>query len=146
VIHEKIQEDIKTAMKARDSARLEALRFLHAEIKNVGINERVPITDEISLRIIGRLAKQRREGIEEARKAGRNDLAAKEEAELALLESYLPKAMGEEELKAVVQAVIGEVGATSRKDIGKVIKAAMSRLAGRADGKAIQAAAASLLP
>jgi uncharacterized protein len=146
MIHEKIQEDIKTAMRARDAIRLGTLRFLHSEIKNIGINEKVAITDEITLKVIGRLAKQRREGIEEFRKAGRPDLVAKEEAELAILEAYLPKGIGEEELKAEVAAVIAEVGATSKKDMGKVMKAAMARLAGRADGKAIQAAAASLLP
>jgi hypothetical protein len=146
MIHEKIQEDIKTAMKARDAARLGALRFLHSEIKNIGINEKIPITDEVVFRVIGRLAKQRRDGIEEFRKAGRQDLVAKEEAELAILEAYMPKGLTEEELKAEVRAVIQEVGATSKRDIGKVMKAALARLAGRADGKSIQAAAASLLP
>jgi len=146
MIHEKIQEDIKGAMKAREAARLGTLRFLHSEIKNISINEKVPITDEVVLRVLVRLAKQRRDGIEEFRKAGRADLVAKEEAELAILESYMPKAMSEEEVRAEVKAVIAEVGATSKRDMGKVMKAALARLAGRADGKAVQAAAQALLP
>jgi hypothetical protein len=145
MIYEKIQSDIKEAMKARQADRLSALRYLHSEIKNVGINERVEITDEIAWKVIARLAKQRRESIEECRRVARPDLLAKEEAELAILDSYLPRALGEAELRAEVEAVIREVGAASKKDMGKVMKAAMDRLAGRADGKAIQAAAASLL-
>jgi uncharacterized protein YqeY len=146
MIHAKIQDDMKQAMKARDQARVDVLRYLHSEIKNVGINEKVEITDEIVLKVISRLAKQRREGAEEFRKANRLDLTAKEEAELAILETYLPKALGVEDLKAELRTVIQEVGATSKKDMGKVMKVAMSRLAGKADGKAIQAAAAALLP
>jgi len=146
MIYEKIQSDIKEAMKARQADRLSALRYLHSEIKNIGINERVEITDEIARRVIARLAKQRRDTIEECRRSGRSDLLAKEEAELAILDSYLPRALGEAELRAEVEAVIRELGATSKRDLGKVMKAAMERLAGRADGKAIQAAASSLLP
>ena len=146
MIYERIQNDVKDAMKARDSARLGTLRFLHSEIKNVGINERVEITDEVALKVIGKLAKQRREGIEEFKKAGRADLVAKEEAELKVLESYLPRAMTGDELRSAIQAVIQEVGATSKKDMGKVMKAALAKLAGRADGKAVQAAASALLP
>ena len=146
MIHQTIQDHIKIAMKARDAARVEVLRYLHSEIKNIGINEKVEITDEIALKVLSRLAKQRREGVEGFRKANRPELAAKEEAELAILDSYLPKAMNPDELKAVIQAVIQEVGAASKKDMGKVMKTAMVRLAGRADGKEIQAAAAALLP
>jgi uncharacterized protein YqeY len=146
MIYDKLQEDIKTAMKARDAARLGTLRFLHSEMKKIAIDEKVEITDEVAFRVISRLAKQRREGIEEFTKAGRMDLAAKEQAELGILEAYLPKAMSEEEVKAEVRAVIAEVGATSKRDMGKVMKAALARLAGKTDGKAIQAAAASLLP
>ena len=146
MIHEKVQADIKEAMKARQADRLNCLRFLHSEIKNVGINERIEITDEIALKVISRLAKQRRESIEEFRRAGRADLVQKEEAELAILDSYLPRGLSPEEIRSAVEAVIREVGATSKRDMGKVMKAAMERLAGRADGKAIQAVAASLLP
>ncbi len=145
-IHERIQADIKTAMKAHDASRLGALRFLLSEMKNVAINEKVEITDEVALRVISKLAKQRREGAEEFRKANRPDLAAKEEAELAILESYLPKALSEAEIEAEVREVIRETGATSKRDMGKVMKADLARLAGRADGKAVQKAVSSLLP
>ena len=145
MIHDQIQEDIKTAMKARDSARLGVLRYLLSELKNVAIDEKVAITDEVAHRVIGKLAKQRREGIEEFRRASRADLVAKEEAELKILESYLPRAMTEEEVRAEVQAAIAEVGATSKRDMGKVMKAALARLSGRADGKTVQAIASSLL-
>ncbi len=145
MIHEQVQNDIKQSMKARDAARLGALRFLLSEMKKVAIDERVEITDEVALRVIARLAKQRKEGIEEFRKAGRADLVAKEEAELAVLEAYLPRALGEEEIRAEVRAVIQELGATSKRDMGKVMKAALARLAGRADGKAVQGAVSSLL-
>ena len=146
MIHEKIQEDIKEAMKARDAERLGCLRFLHSELKNVHINEKVEITDPIALQVISKLAKQRREGIEEFTRAGRAELAAKEQAELKILESYLPKAISPDEVREAVRQVIQEVGATSKRDMGKVMKAAIARLAGRADSKAIQAAAAQLLP
>jgi uncharacterized protein len=146
MIHEKIQADIKEAMKARDAERLGCLRFLHSELKNVHINEKVEITDAIALQVISKLAKQRREGIEEFTRAGRAELAAKEQAELKILETYLPKAMSPEEVREAVRQVIQEVGATSKRDMGKVMKAAIAKLAGQADSKAIQTAAAQLLP
>jgi len=146
MIYQKIQDDIKEAMKARQADRLSALRYLHSELKKVAIDDKVEITDEIAARVIGRLAKQRRESMEEARKASRPDLVAKEQAELAILESYLPRGLTEAEVRAAVEEVIREVGATSKRDMGKVMKAALARLAGRADGKAVQAAASSLLP
>jgi uncharacterized protein YqeY len=146
MIHDRIQEDIKGAMKARESERLGVLRFLHSELKKVAIDEKVEITDEVAMKVIGKLAKQRREGIAEFGKAGRADLVAKEESELKVLESYLPKALSPEEVRAEVEAAIREVGATSKRDMGKVMKAALARLAGRSDGKTVQSVAASLLP
>ncbi len=146
MIYDQIQKDMKDAMKARAAARLEALRYLYSELKNIAINEKVEVTDEISLKVIAKLARQRREGIEEFRKAGRAELLAKEEAELAILESYMPRALDEAELQAEVRAVIQELGATGKKEMGKVMKAALARLAGRADGKVLQGVVSSLLP
>jgi len=146
MIYDQIQKDMKEAMKARAAARLDTLRYLYSELKNIAINEKIDVTDEISLKTIAKLARQRREGIEEFRKAGRAELVAKEEAELAILESYMPRALGEAELQAEVRAVIQEVGATGKKDMGKVMKAALARLAGRADGKSVQGVVSSLLP
>jgi len=146
MIYERIQNDIKEAMRSRDRTRVSALRYLHSELKNIAINQRVEISDPIALTEIARLAKQRRDMIEEFRRASRADLVAKEAAELAVLESYLPKPLSEAEVRSAVREVIQEVGATSKRDMGKVMKAALSRLAGRADGKAVQAAASALLP
>lgn len=146
MLYEKIQEDVKTAMRARDAARLEALRFLVSEIKNVGINERKEITDAIVTGVLQKLAKQRREGIDQFRASGRADLVAKEEAELAVLQGYLPKQLSDADLEAIVKTAIADSGAASKKDMGKVMKLAMERAAGGADGKRVQAIVQKLLP
>jgi uncharacterized protein YqeY len=142
---DKIREDMKTAMKAREAMRVETLRFLLSEVKNVGINEKRELDDDVVKGVLARLAKQRREGIEQFRGAGRDDLAAAEEAQLAILEAYLPRQLSDAELEAALRAIIQEVGAASKKDMGKVMKAAMERLAGAADGKRISAVTGRLL-
>jgi uncharacterized protein YqeY len=135
---DKIRDDLKQAMKAKDSRRVEALRFLLSEVKNVGINEKRELDDPVVLGVIQKLSKQRREGIEQFREAGRADLVAKEEAELALLGSYLPQQLTDAELEDRLRGLAAECGATSRKDMGKVMKVAMERLAGMAEGKRVQ--------
>jgi uncharacterized protein YqeY len=125
--------------------RVETLRFLLSEVKNVGINEKRELDDDVVKGVLARLAKQRREGIEQFRGAGRDDLAAAEEAQLAILEAYLPRQLSDAELEAALRAIIQEVGAASKKDMGKVMKAAMERLAGAADGKRISAVTGRLL-
>jgi hypothetical protein len=150
MLFEKIQDDVKAAMKARDAHRVETLRFLLAEVKNVGINagveDRSAIADATVVSVLQKLSKQRREGIEQFKAGGRADLVAKEETELAILESYLPRQIDDAEVEAAVKAVIAEIGASSKKDLGKVMKAAMARLAGQADGKRVSAIAGKLLP
>jgi uncharacterized protein YqeY len=146
MLFERIQGDMREAMKARDVPRREALRFLLSEVKTAGINERKEPDDALVTAVIQKLAKQRRDGIAEFRAAGREDLAAKDEAELAVLLAYLPRQLSEEDLEARVREVIHETGAASKKDMGKVIKLALERLQGAADGKRIQQAAAKLLP
>lgn len=143
---DRIKDDMKTAMKARDAARLEALRFLLSEVKNVGINEKREIDDGIVTAVLQKLTKQRCDGIEQFRAANRSDLVAKEEAELAVLQSYLPRQLSDEDLEAKLRSIVQEVGAASKKDMGKVMKVAVERLAGAADGKRIQAAVTKLLP
>jgi hypothetical protein len=143
---DRIREDLKTAMKARDATRVDALRFLLSEIKNVGINEKRELDDGVVTGVLQKLTKQRREGMEQFRSAGREDLVKKEEGELAILQAYLPQQLSEEELEANVRAVIAQVGATSRKDMGKVMKAAVERLSGAADGRRIQGVVQKLLP
>ena len=135
---DKIKDDVKEAMKAKDSRRVETLRFLLSEVKNVGINEKRELDDPVVLGVIQKLSKQRRDGIEQFRAAGRADLVAKEEGELALLGSYLPRQLTDAELEDRLRGLAAEIGATSRKDMGKVMRVAMERLAGMADGKRVQ--------
>jgi len=142
---DKIKDDVKEAMKAKDSRRVETLRFLLSEVKNVGINEKRELDDPVVLGVIQKLSKQRREGIEQFRAAGRADLVAKEEAELALLGSYLPRQLTDAELEDRLRGLAAEIGATSRKDMGKVMKVAMERLAGMAEGKRVQSLVQKIL-
>lgn len=136
-IIDKLQDDIKVAMKARDKDRLEALRFLFSEIKNIGINEGRDPTDEDALAIAGRLIKQRQESIEQFNKGGREDLVAKEELGITVYRGYLPPQLDIEELAQIVSEVIAETGAAGAKDMGKVMKALMPRVKGRAEGKIV---------
>ena len=114
--------------------------------KNVGINEKRELDDAVVTAVLRKLSKQRREGIAEFTKGGRADLAEKEKAELAILESYLPRDLDDAEIETEVRAAIAAAGATSKKDMGRVMKAAMERVQGRADGKRVQAAVQKLLP
>ncbi len=141
-----IRDDLKTAMKSREAARVEVLRFLLSEVKNIGINEKKELDDGVVTQVLQKLAKQRRDGCEQFKGAGRQDLADKELAELAILEHYLPRQMSDADVEAVVRAVAGEVGATSKKDVGKVMKAVLEKLKGAAEGKRVQAAVAKVLP
>jgi len=143
---DQIREDLKTSMKARDSARTDVLRFLLSEVKNVGINEKKELDDGVVTQVIQKLSKQRRDGMDQFKAAGRQDLVDKEAAELAILEGYLPKQLSDADVEAAVRAVVAELGATSKKDMGKVMKAALEKLKGGADGKRVQAAAARVLP
>jgi len=142
---DKIKDDLKTAMKARDQARVDVLRFLLAEVKNVGINERRELDDGVVAGVLQKLTKQRRDGIEQFRAAGREDLVKKEMAELAVLGDYMPRQLSDAELETRLRDLIAEGGIQSKKDMGKVMKLAMEKLQGAADGKRIQAVAAKLL-
>ena len=138
---DKVNGDIAAAMKAKDAPRLSALRMAKAAIMNKGVEKGRDLEDAEVLQVIASLIKQRRDSIEQFSKAGRTDLVEKETAEIAVLEAYLPPAATAEEIDAAVAAAIAETGATSPKDIGKVMKAVMPRLAGKnADGKTINEA------
>lgn len=138
---DKINVDIAAAMKARDAARLSALRMLKAAVTNKGVEKARDLEDAETVQVIASLVKQRRDSIEQFSKAGRADLVDKETAEIAVLEEYLPAAATAEDIDAAIGAAIAETGATSAKDIGKVMKAVMPRLAGRnADGRAVNEA------
>ena len=137
----KVAADITAAMKAKDAARLSALRMLKAAIMNKGVEKGRDLEDAEVLQVVSSLVKQRRDSIEQFGKAGRTDLVDKETGEIAVLEAYLPPAVSADEIDAAVAAAIAETGATSAKDMGKVMKAVMPKLAGKnADGKAVNEA------
>ena len=136
-IIDQIQDDIKIAMKAREAEKLEALRFLFSEIKNVGINEGRELTDEDALTVIGRLIKQRQESVEQFKKGGREDLVVREEMGINIYREYLPPQLSVEELRTIVAEAIAETCAVGPKDMGKVMKALMPRVKGLAEGKVI---------
>src|SRR5688572_28320381 len=140
-LSDKVNADITAAMKAKDAARLSALRMVKAAIMNKGVEKGRDLDDAEVQQVIGSLVKQRRDSIEQFGKAGRTDLVAKETAEVAVLEAYLPPAATPEEIDAAVAAAIAETGATSPKDMGKVMKAVMPKLAGKtADGRTVNEA------
>jgi uncharacterized protein YqeY len=136
-LKERITEDMKVAMRAKDAARLGAIRFLQAAIKQKEVDERVDADDASILGIIDKLIKQRRDSITQFEAAGRRDLVDKEQAELALLQGYLPQQLTDAELEAAVDAALAESGAMGAAAMGKVMAVLKPRIAGRADiGKA----------
>jgi hypothetical protein len=136
MLKERLNEDMKAAMRAREELRLSVIRLVRASVQNVEVEKRSELDDAGVVEVLEKEAKKRREAIEEYTKAKRTDLADKEQKELEILNAYLPQQMTMDELRAVVQACIAEVGATSRKDTGAVMKALMPQIRGRADGKA----------
>lgn len=141
-LRERIDAEIKAAMKSKDKVRLETVRSIKKFILEKEVSVRPSgqdgLTEEQEMEILMQIAKQRRDSIEQYSKAGREELAAQEAAELAIVEEYLPQQMSDEEVSAVIDEVIASVGATSAKDMGKVMGAAMQQLKGKADGKKIQ--------
>lgn len=133
ILKNRINEDIKVAMRARDAGRLGALRLLLAAIQQREIDERVELDDVAVLSVIDKLVKQRKESIVQFQKADRLDLAAKEEAELAILQVYLPQQLTNEEIAAEVQAALTQTSAAGPQEMGKVMALLKSSLAGRAD-------------
>lgn len=136
-IAETIRADMTAAMRARDTARRDTLRLLIAALDNARIAAGHDLADEEAVVALQREARQRRDSIEEYRKGGRDDLAATEEAELAVISGYLPEALGEDEIRAAIEEVVGEVGASGPGDLGKVMGPVMARVRGRADGRRV---------
>ncbi len=135
---DQVQKDMVSAMKAKDEARLGALRMIKAALKKHEIDSMKPLTEATEMQVMGTLLKQRQESADMFRKGGREELAAKEEAEIQILQSYLPAAATEAELQGAVTAAIAETGATSAKQMGLVMKAASGKLTGKlVDGKAL---------
>jgi len=132
---ESLQKDLKEAIRSKDDVRKRALRMVLSAIKLVEIDRRASLDEPTILGILQREVKSRQETIEEAKQAGRNDLVASTLAEIEVLQVYLPQPLGEDELTELVQRAIEEVGATTSQDMGKVMKALMPQIQGRADGK-----------
>ncbi len=136
-LREQIDADIKNAMKSGAKDKVSALRMLSAALKNKQIEKRAPLVDGEVLDTVRSLIKQRKDSIEQFAKGGRQDLVDKETAEVAVLEVYLPQQMAREEIEKIVREVIAQTGAQGAKDMGKVMKALVPLLAGRADNKLV---------
>jgi uncharacterized protein YqeY len=135
---DRIQKDMTNAMRAKDEGRLGALRMIKTALKKQEVDSMKPLNEASEMQVLNTLVKQRRESADLFRKGGRDELARKEEAELAIIESYLPAAPTPDEIEAAVTAAIAETGASSAKQMGAVMKAAQAKLAGkRVDGKAL---------
>lgn len=140
---DQIQKDITTAMKAREEQRLSTLRMVKTALKNREVEKMAPLDDKESQAVLSTLIKQRKESIEQFTRGGRQEMADKEAAEIALIETYLPKAASQDEVVAGVKAVIAEMGSPTMKDMGSVMKNAMARFSGagmRVDGKLVSEA------
>jgi uncharacterized protein YqeY len=147
-ISERITQDITAAMKAREEHRLSTLRMVKAALKNKEIDKRAALDDQEAMAVLNTLIKQRKDSIEQFTKGGRKELADKEAAEIGIIEGYLPKAAGQEEIASVVQAAISEMGSPTMKDMGTVMKTAMSKFAAqgtRVDGKLVSETVKKLL-
>jgi uncharacterized protein YqeY len=136
----RIQEDVKAAMRAHERERLSALRLITAAIKQMEVDERIELDDDQVLAVLDKMAKQRRESLEQYEQAGREDLAQQERFELDLLQAYLPEQLGEDELSALIDATIADLGASSIRDMGPVMNALRGKVQGRADMKAVSQA------
>lgn len=144
-LEDQLKEAMKTALKAGEKEKLSTLRTTLAQIKDERIKLRRDLTDDDVIVVISKAVKSRKDSIEQFEKGNRNDLVAKETAELILLKHYLPQQMSEEKVKEEIQAIIIALGVTDIKDIGKVMGQAMSKLKGKADGKLVQQIARTLL-
>ena len=144
-LKDQITEDMKTAMRAKDSERLGTIRLLQAAMKQKEVDERVTLDDVAIVAIVDKLIKQRKDSIAAFEGAGRQDLADKEKAEMAVLQAYLPARMSGEEVTAAVQAIVTELGAKGPGDMGKVMGVVKTRLAGKADMGQVSAAVKAAL-
>lgn len=144
-LKEQITEDMKTAMRAKDSERLGTIRLLLAALKQKEVDERVELDDAMVVAIVDKLVKQRKDSVTAFTQGGRTDLADKEAAEIKVLEVYLPQRLGADEIAAEVKAIVAELGAAGPGDMGKVMGAVKARLAGKADMGLVSAAVKAAL-
>ena len=141
-LSERIDSDLKEAMRAKDATRTSVLRMVKAALKNAAIAKSgagAQLSDAETAQVIRKQVKQRQDSIESFAKGGRAELAAKEKEELSILQSYLPQAMSADEISKIVRETISEVGASSKAQMGAVMKAVQAKVAGRADGKTLSA-------
>jgi uncharacterized protein YqeY len=137
-LKERITSDMTAAMKSKEAGRLSTLRMVKAAVQNREIEKGGELSDEELTKVLQSLVKQRRDSVEQYEKAGREELAEKERAEISVIEEYLPRAATREEIERAVEEAVAETGASSMKEMGAVMKAALSRLAGRnADGRTV---------
>ena len=144
-LRDQVSNDMKTAMKAKETAKRDALRLLLAAFKQIEVDERKELTDEDVSKIIQKQVKQRQDSAAQFKEAGRDDLYEKEESEIAFFMVYMPKQLDDTELEAEVKNIVEKVGANSMKDMGKVMGIASKTLAGKADGKRINECVKKLL-
>lgn len=136
-LKQKLQEDLKSSMKNKDAVRKSVVTLIRASIKQYEVDNRVELEDDGIIDIISKQLKQRKDGLVEFAKAKREDLVSEAEAEIEVLKEYLPQQLSEEELNKIVKSTISELGATSMKDMGKIMSAIKPKVKGRADGKLI---------
>lgn len=136
-LNERLNEDMKQAMRSQDKFKLSVIRMVRSAIKNIEIDQRKTLDDTEVLDVLSREIKQRKDSLQEFQNAGRDEMANSLQAEIAILMEYLPQQLTEEEVKVIVQQTIQEVGASSKADMGKVMGALMPKVKGRADGKIV---------
>lgn len=145
LLKERLQTDMAAAMREGDTAKRDTLRMLLAAVKQIEVDERRTLDDDAVQDVISKQAKQRRESIADAEKAGRSDLAAHEKAELALIEQYLPQMMSREELRTLAAQIISETGISDAKGMGQIMSRLMPQVKGRADGRMVNEVVRELL-
>lgn len=136
-IKQRVQDQVKDAMRARDKERLATLRLITAEFKRIEVDERVELDDTRVLAILDKMIKQRNDSVEQYKAGGREDLADKEAAEVEIIQEFMPDALGDDELESIIGDAIAEAGATSMKDMGNVMKVVRPKVQGRANMGAV---------
>ncbi|BCG60302.1 GatB/YqeY domain-containing protein [Paenibacillus sp. URB8-2] len=144
-LSERLNEDMKQAMKSKDKFKLSTIRMVRSTIKNLEIDLKRTLDDNEVLDILSREIKQRKDALQEFEKAGRDELAASNKAEIEIIQQYLPEQLSEEEIQVIVQQTIQETGASSKSEMGKVMSALMPKVKGRADGKLVNQAVLKFL-
>lgn len=146
LLTDRIKDDMKASMKGGEKARLQVIRLILAAVKQVEVDERITLDDTRTLQVLDKMMKQRRESIRQFADAGRHDLVAIEEAEMLVIQDFMPQSLTEEEVDAMVNAAVAESGAESVKDMGKVMALLKGKMQGRADMSVVSAKIKAALP